>query len=312
MEELIQLIALRMLHLLPLLIIAIVIANLMNEFGLIKRTTFLIRPIIKFSNLPEGAGASVITFLASGSAGSAMLASFYERGLVNEKETLVAFFISSFFSYLNHLFIYFIPVVLPLLGLTAGILYLGTRFTISLAVTLFAVLIGHFFLKKRRAHVLTEAKDERHAWQKLKDGLKYAVLVLKKIIPRLILIYPLATIAFYMGWLDLVKQSAEPATSFVNLPGEASTIIALGFIDPTSAVIWAGSLLSNGIISPFEAVLALLLGNIASMSFMLFRHSLPGKIAYFGVKLGTKMAIYSAVINLIFTIIAIKILLLMF
>jgi hypothetical protein len=262
---------------------------------------FTIRPLIRFSRLPEEAGASIITFVASGSAGSAMLASFHERGMVDERETIIASIISNFFSFLNHALIYYLPIVVPILGLTAGMLYVGSRFAISLSVTLVAATIGHFLLKSRGGKVKGDEDDTRTAKQKVVDGLKHAANVLKKILPRLVAIYLVTTAAIHMGWFD-VFDAIEPA--LMGLPGEASAIIAIGFADTTSAVIFAGSLLNEGMLTAVEVVAALLLTSIVSMSVVLFRHSLPGKIVYFGAKLGTKIAIYNAILNLFFTILA--------
>lgn len=301
---LISLLAMKLLYLkniILILVIAIAAANILNEFGITKRMAFTIRPLIRFSRLPEEAGASIITFVASGSAGSAMLASFHERGMVDERETIIASIISNFFSFLNHALIYYLPIVVPILGLTAGMLYVGSRFAISLSVTLVAATIGHFLLKSRGGKVKGDEDDTRTAKQKVVDGLKHAANVLKKILPRLVAIYLVTTAAIHMGWFD-VFDAIEPA--LMGLPGEASAIIAIGFADTTSAVIFAGSLLNEGMLTAVEVVAALLLTSIVSMSVVLFRHSLPGKIVYFGAKLGTKIAIYNAILNLFFTILA--------
>jgi len=109
-------------HVVPILVAAITFANVLSEFGVIDRALWIVRPVVKYANLSPESGLAVVTYLASGNAGSAMLAGFYEQKIIDERETIVASFVSSFFSFLNHVFIYFIPVVIPLLGIEAGLM----------------------------------------------------------------------------------------------------------------------------------------------------------------------------------------------
>jgi hypothetical protein len=294
-------------NILPVLILAVTSANLLVEFGLVKKIAFVIRPLIRFSRLPEEAGLSIITYMASASAGAAMLAGFRERRITSDNETAVASILSNFFSFLNHLFIYYAPIVIPILGLTAGLLYVGSRFFISLSVTLVAATAGHFFLKSKVEGEIEEKPEEdiRNSEQKIKDALKASFRVFKRIIPRLVIIYLITSYARAMGWFDVFKSFQLPA----GLPGETSTIIAVGFADTTSGIILAGSMIVEGLLSPLEGVIALLLASVVSMSIIFFRHSLPGKIAYFGARLGLRIAIITSVLDLIFTILVIGILL---
>lgn len=307
MDEISQIMISRMLYLsrniLPVLILAVTGANLLVEFGLINKIAFIIRPLIRFSKLPEEAGASIITYLASASAGAAMLSSFRERKITSDDETAIASILSNFFSFLNHLLIYYIPVVIPILGLTAGLLYAGSRFFISLSVTLVAATAGHFLLRSRESSKIEDKQEEdrRSPEQKVRDALKASIRVFKRIIPRLVIIYLITSYARAMGWFDVFKTFQLP----IGLPGEASTIIAVGFADTTSGIILAGSMIAENLLSPVEAVIALLLASVVSMSLVFFRHSLPGKIAYFGAKLGLRIAIITSILDLIFTILVI-------
>jgi len=307
MDAIYQLMVSRMLYLfkniLPVLIVAVIMANILVEFGLIKKIIFIIRPLIRFSKLPEEAGASIVTYIASASAGAAMLASFRERKLIDDNETTIASILSNFFSFLNHLLIYYIPVVIPILGLTAGLLYAGSRFFISLSVTLVAATTGHFLLRSRESSEIEDKQEEdrRSPEQKVRDALKASIRVFKRIIPRLVIIYLITSYARAMGWFDVFKTFQLP----IGLPGEASTVITVGFADTTSGIILAGSMIAENLLSPVEAVIALLLASVVSMSLVFFRHSLPGKIAYFGAKLGLRIAIITSILDLIFTILVI-------
>ncbi len=297
-------------HVIPILVTAIIVANVLNELGVIERISWIIKPVVSFANLSPESGLAVITYIASGNAGSAMLSSFYEQGIIGERETIIASFVSSFFSFLNHLFVYFIPVVIPLLGIKAGLLYISARMFISLCVTLTAILAGHFLLKNKNNKNYEKSNYEK-AKKEVKDfktgvreGIKKAFKVLKKIIPRLVLVYTVVTILMEYNVL-------KPLENFkiLGLPGQVSAIVAAGIADTTSGFAAAGSMLASNAITPIQAVAALLLTSIISMSVIFVRHSLPGRIAYFGFKLGVKIAVISSILNILYTAIVLLVLL---
>ncbi len=286
-------------HIIPVLVAAITFANILNEFGVTDRALWIIKPVVKYANLSPESGLAVITYLASGNAGSAMLAGFYEQRVIDERETIIASFVSSFFSFLNHVFIYFIPVVIPLLGIEAGVMYISARMFISLCVTLTAITAGHFLLRNKSSAEL-EGNTRRNATvrrkEAVKKGIEKSARVLKKILPRLILVYTITAILLSYGFF-------RPLENFriFNLPGQASAIVAAGVADTTAGFAAAGSLLSSHAVTPVQAVSALLLTSIISMSVIFVRHSLPGRIAYFGVRLGFKIAVISSLLNIVYT-----------
>lgn len=310
MDEITQLIITKLLYLLynilPILIVAIVGANILAELGLIQRVAFLVRPLIRFTRLPDEAGISIITYIASASGGAAMLAGFHERGVLDSNQTIIASILSNFFSFLNHVIIFFVPVAIPVLGLTAGLLFVGSRFFISICVTVVAALAGHFMFQFRdgKGSEAQKEQDDRTMDQKVKDGIKASIKILRRILPRLLVVYMLVAVAMGLDLFEPLKNM-----DFAGIPGEASVIIAVGFADTVSGLATAGSLLSEGTITPIQAVIALLLASLVSMSLVFFRHSLPGKIAYFGPKLGLKIAALTTILDVIFTAIVILVLL---
>ncbi len=296
---------------LPLLIMGIIGANVLSELGLSRRFAFLVRPLTRNGNLPDGAGVAITTCMASTSAGYAMLAGFYERGELNERQVIVTTLMKSFFGSISHMIQYRIPVILPILGMAAGVLYLGARIGIALGITLFSVLLGRVFLEKPEIRRFSpDDEDTRSNKEKAVQGAKKSIPILSKVIPRLFIVYLIVSIMMQLGWLDVISGVAEPATGLVGLPGESAIVIATLIFEYTSGVIIAGTLLHKQILTPVQTVCALLLGGILSMSVMYVRHSLPSKIAYFGAKMGTKIALYNLIVDLVFTSIVLVVLLL--
>lgn len=109
--------------------------------------------------------------MASTSAGYAMLAGFYERGELNERQVIVTALMKSFFGSISHMIQYRIPVILPILGMAAGVLYLGARMAIALGITLFSVLLGRVFLEKpEKWRFSSDDEDNRSNKEKVLQG----------------------------------------------------------------------------------------------------------------------------------------------
>ena len=294
----------------PLLVIGIIGASALSELGLTRHFAFLARPLTRNGNLPDEAGVAITTCIASSSAGYAMLAGFYERGKLNERQVIVTTLMNSFFGSISHMIQYHIPVVLPILGMTAGLLYLGTRIGIALGITLFSVLLGRVFLEKPETWRFSpDEEDTRSNKEKVSQGVKASIPILLKVLPRLFIVYLIVITIMQLGWLDFISGIAEPTTGLVGLPGESAMVIATQIFEYTSGIIIAGTLLHKQILTPVQTVCALLLGGIISMSVMYVRHSLPSKIAYFGAKMGTKIAFYNLIVDLAFTSIVLVVLL---
>jgi hypothetical protein len=305
-EEIIQRLIYLSLKVVPLIVAAVFFSNLLMEFGIIKRLDFLVRPLIRASNLPEGSGAIIITSMGSATASYAMLANHHQRGEMDENQVIVTSIMNTFFMTVHHFFSYYVPVVIPLLGLYTGLLYGGIKMAIGGAMTLSAVVIGRVYLKGTSNGPLGKEKDHQKETkaQKVRHAAGGTVKTLKMILPRLYIVYILAVFLLAAGYLGNMGDFAEPLARLFGLPGEAMTIIALQLLDATSGFVLAGALLQDGTLTSTQTITALLLGTVVTLSLTYAKHSLPSKIAFFGPRLGTKIALYNLVLHLSFTLAA--------
>lgn len=298
----------------PVIVTAVFLSNLLIEYGVIKRLDFLVRPLILGANLPRGSGAVIITSLASGTASSSMLASYHQKEEVNDTQVIVTSIMNTFFQYIHHFFTYWLPVVVPLLGLFTGLLFSMIKLSIGLAMTLSAVVIGRIFIRTPHRGSLKEEKDHKGETTSLKvrHAVEGTTRTLKMILPRLYLVYIAVVVFLAAGYLESFGELAEPLARLFDLPGEAITIIALQAFDATSGYVLTGALLQSGALNPFQAITALLLGTMITLSMTYAKHSLPSKIAFFGPRLGTKIALYNLVLNLSFTLVALMVMVFFF
>ncbi|PTD93767.1 hypothetical protein C9439_06885 [archaeon SCG-AAA382B04] len=286
-------------NILPIVVIGVYLGNFFSELGLIQKLSIASYPIIKLANLPNEAGASITSMLASPAASYSMLANFYEKGILTEKETIITTFTNTFFFYIRTIPTYYLPFVVPILGLKTGLIYITVRLFISFISTLVGVFIGYLYLEPRETDINNKRELERTKSfsKKLKDGFNSSIPTFKKILPRLIVIYFLVAVAISNNLFEPIGQLVSPVTGVIGIPGEASTIIIARFADVSSSFVLAGELLTKEIVSPIEAITALLIGSVLSLSTHFLKSSLPNKIAYFGSDLGTKIAFYNLILS---------------
>lgn len=298
----------------PVIVAAVFLSNLLLEYGIIKRLDFLVHPLIRRANLPEGSGAVIITSLASGTVSYSMMADYHRRKEMSDVEVIVISIMNTFFQYIHHFITYWLPVVIPLLGLFTGLLFMSIKLSIALAMTLSAVVIGKIFIRNSKKRVLSEGtgSSNKTGSQKVHRAARGAKKTLMMIIPRLYIVYIVVVVFMSTGYLEGFGRLAGPLARLFDLPGEAITIIALQAFDATSGYVLTGALLQNGTLNPFQAITALLLGTMITLSMTYAKHSLPSKIAFFGPRLGAKIAFYNLALTLTFTLIALAVMVFFF
>lgn len=313
-QEIIDRVIFLVINIIPIIVLGVIAGNILSELGYLEKVSIISKPITKYANLPKESGASITAILASPSASYSLLANYQEQGRINEKETIITTFTNTFFLYIRHIPTYYLPVVVPILGLKTGLIYIGTRLFISFTSTVTGIIIGYFFLshnikkQEKAPDIKKENTSNKNYKEKIENGLKNSKPILKKIIPRLMIIYTLVAIAVSNNFFEPIGNIVGPVTNHIGIPGEATTIIVARFADVSSSFVLAGELLNKKIVDSVQAITALLIGSVLSLSSHFIKNSLPNKIAYFGSKLGTKIAFYNLILSVSTVILAIYLL----
>src|SRR5659263_717025 len=112
-----------LLSVIPATIAGIILMELLIELGWIQKLGFVTAPFMRFGHLREEVGISFFVSFGSPTAGNSMVAELNKKGLIDDKETLIASLVTSFpatFIFVRDL----TPVLVILLG-TTGLIYLG-------------------------------------------------------------------------------------------------------------------------------------------------------------------------------------------
>jgi len=285
--------------------IAVYLANVAVAFGLVQKIAGLSKYLTGPANLPDDVGTAILTTTVSTTAGYAMLADLRESGYLDDRATLVAVMMNTFFGFTQHVFTYYIPVLIPILGIYVGTLYVASRALIALAITLVGILAGAMLLSEanvnRSANLDPDELDENEqttrdkllaAWERTRP-------TLRRLVPRLAVVYTIVTLIVTQYDLEAITGSADPLAQLVGLPAAAVPVIAVYTFDTTAGAATIAPMLGD-IFTPRQAVATLLLGGIVSFAVSTFKRSIPFQYGIWGAEFGTKVIIVNTVLKIVF------------
>ena len=285
--------------------VSVYLANVAVAFGLVEKIAGLSRLLTGPANLPDEVGTAILTTTASTTAGYSMLADLWESDYLDDRATLIAVVMNTFFGFAQHLFTYYIPVLIPILGVHVGVLYVSLRALIALAITLVGILAGALFLSERNINedvqIDPDALDDEEktprerllaAWDRTRP-------TLRRLVPRLVVVYTLVTLLVSQYDLAGITGSADPLVAVVGLPAAAVPVIAVYTFDTTSGAATIAPLLGD-VFTPRQAVATLLLGGIISFAVSTFKRSIPFQYGIWGPEFGTKVIVVNTALKIVF------------
>jgi hypothetical protein len=292
------------------------LANVAVALGVVERVAGLSRHLTGPANLPDEVGTAILTTAASTTAGYGMLAEFRESGMLDDRATLVAVTVNTFFGFLQHVFTFYLPVLVPILGLRVGLLYVGARAAVALGISLTGVLAGAALLGDGNVDPTATVGDGNAGTDGRDASLRGAASAawertrpkLRRIVPRLAVVYVLVAtlVAFYD--LTALTALADPLSRLVGLPGAAVPVIAVFALNTTSGATAIAPLLGRPF-TPEEAVATMLLGGIVSFAVSTFKRSIPFQYGVWGPAFGSKVVAVNTVLKVGFIAAALGLLL---
>lgn len=300
----------------PVIALGIFVTSFAVNLGLMRKLDPLIKPLSSKANISALSALSVVTCMFSTTAGYSMLVDGLNEKIVSERELIATTVISSFPSILSHLFTFFVPVVIPILGLTTGSIYVCLVGFAALLKTCFGILLARLWLKdanicSAKPQLSTnlnpgQVGDKKSA---LNKSAKSTCKMLKRIVPTMFITLFLVSVAMELNLFDSVSAILEPLTNILGLESEVVLISATEIVNTYSGLILAGSFLDKGLITTKGVLIALLLGTVVSFSTRFVKHSLPLHVSLFGPKLGSKTVAVNAGTTLVIDVLFIIVLL---
>lgn len=130
----------------PIIGIGIFATSLAVELGLMRKFDRLVKPLSAKARISGTSALSVVTCTFSSTAGYSMLSEGLNNKRISEREVIAVSLITSFPGILSHMFTFFIPVVIPILGFTTGVIYVGLRCSVALLKTFIGFFLARLWL----------------------------------------------------------------------------------------------------------------------------------------------------------------------
>lgn len=274
----------------PIIAVVTFLTSYSIKKGLMEKLTRLFTPIMERFNIGHIVAISALTCFVSPTAAYSILAQSWREGKISEKDVIAASFLNSFPSVFSHLYSFFIPFVIPVLG-WIGVVYVSLRAAVAIIKSFIGLILAKIWSSgDNHAEVTYERKDL--------DPFRSTVKTLKRIIPVMAVTFLTAS---YLSEIGVFDKFAE-LLDFLPLNANAIAIAAMQLFDMRTAIVLTAGMLENGVISPRWAVAGLLLGNIITFSTRYVKHSLPLHVSLFG-KLGVKIVLLNAAVTLILDVI---------
>lgn len=263
-------------------------------------------PFIKHWNINPISLSSIFACFFSPTVGYSILAEGLRSNKIDEEEVIATSLANSFSSILSHTFTFFLPVVIPILGLT-GILFLLTRLGVAFVKTVLGLLYLNKLSKNRKEEML-EIKN--HKKKDIKASLYSTLKFSKKLVPVMFITMFFVVLLSNLGVFQYFNNLIIPITEKFHLNPNVGLLALTEVINVYGAVVMAGEFLRENVLNPKEVLIGLIIGNVITFSSRYVKHSLPLHISLFGPKLGTKIVIINGVITLLLDIFVIGFLIL--
>ena len=305
----------------PIIAIGILATNYAVNIGLMRKFDRLVFPISRRASISAVSALSVVTSMFSATAAYSMLSEELTAKRVSEKEVVATTLISSFPGILSHLFTYFLPVVIPILGFTTGMIYICLRGLVALVKTCLGFVLARMWLggnairqdgssAHHQAHKPdndSASDNSSSAWNK---SVKTTYRMLKRIVPVMFVTLFLVALLMERGVFQELSGIIDPVTDILGLETEVALVSATEILNTYSGLILAGSFFDTGALSTKGVLIALMLGNVISFSTRFAKHSLPLHVSLFGPKLGSKIVLINGAATLVLDIVIIIVLIL--
>jgi hypothetical protein len=288
-------------NVLPSMLLGCFLGNLFHNTVFLQRLGRGMRPLARLGHLPAGCATSLTLCLVDRIAAYTMLAELKNTGLVGTREVVVSFLVSALPTGLYFTIFFFSPAVIASLGCRTGAVYLAIYLGISLMVSAVGLLLGRLLLPRpgRGQEGREQRREAVHtSWR---DKL---VAATRRTVPafcRLAVVFmPVTFLVSILLHTDLVSQilrQVDPVLSCLGLPGPVIFVITTGVMSMIAAIGTLGPILQAGLVTPAEAVTALLVTSVLHYLYEFWSGGLPTNISIFGPRLGGKVSLAALVVR---------------
>ena len=272
--------------------------GILIELGFMQKFSGIVKPLFKYTNLPDTCASSFMVALGSTVAANGMVVHFKEEGCINEKETMLCALLNSTPAYVREIITYQIPIVLPALGPVVGGFYVMVFILTAIIKVSAVIILSKIFLKKNRCQYEENISSKKVT---LKDAIKKSLKRNRKLFTKIALIYlSMTTLVFILrerGAFELFN--VLPLADLFGIPSESIVPLTSYVASPILGISLLGPMISNNGISYIQAMIVLMLGSMFMLPVFSIRSLLPRYVSIFGPRIGIRIVTFSTGISIL-------------
>ncbi|WP_373498628.1 hypothetical protein [Desulfococcus sp.] len=283
--------------------------ELLMQLGLMRRLEPLGKPLARLARLPT---ESAVTFLASiGSlvAGNTMSAQFHQDGRISRRELVLSAVLNTVPLHFKEALTFHFPIILPLLGLKLCLIYIAAFWLAGFLKLAFVITWGRWSSgpeaclsgDKTWPECPPHSPDcmNRTFRQLIGDAFRSKQRLFLRMMLLLAVVTFLVQLMVQSGMMDHVNRMVRPLTDILNLPPAVIGPVSAYILSPTVGITYMANLLNEGLVSDFQAIVALLAGGILMVPAIRLRGTLPRYTAIFGVRHGPLICLLTLGLSLL-------------
>ena len=284
-----------------IMFVSLYASQVLIELGLFKKLEFIGRPLASLANLPREAGITFVASFGSVIAGNTMIAKLYQDRKIDSGQTLLSALLNTTPVYLKEIFTYQIPVMIPLLGIRAGLLYFLTFVVSGIGKVIFIVIYGRIKLQRNASGIdgfdPGSADTDTITRSKLGEALVLSFARQKRIFLKVSIIFVSTTFFIFLlinnGIIKGLADYVQPLTEFFKLPPASVIPVGTYMFSPLVGASLIGTMIKDGILSDLQGFTACLLGSLLMLPIFAVRYSFAKYVSIFGFSMGSKILFVS-------------------
>ncbi|NPA62593.1 MAG: hypothetical protein GXN95_03450 [Methanococci archaeon] len=282
-----------------IVLITMFLVNYIMNTGIMAKLSYHLSPIMKKLKINPISASSILACFFSPTVGYSILAEGLRERKITEKELIGTSLANSFPSVLSHIFTFFIPVVIPILGFT-GVVFVLIRLGVAFTKTIIGLIYLSLHSKRDYSEILDIKNMDRK--ENLRKSFKRTLKFAKRLIPTMFFMMALVIYLSKIGVFNYIEKFVKPITDLLHLNPNVGILALTEIVNVQAAIVMAGGLLKENILTSKEVIIGLIIGNVLTFSTRYVKHSLPLHISLFGSRLGTKIVMINAIFTLILDI----------
>lgn len=270
--------------------------ELLLQMGLMTYFKPVGKPVAGLAKLPAESALTFLTAIGSMIAAHAMAAQFYADRKLSFHQLAATGVLNTVPFHFKETLTFQIPVVLPLLGPELCLIYVGAFWLTGVIKLIFVVVYGRFFITEPAAErdpfgsSQCDPGDPACTRRSFKQLLADTWTARNRMFFKMILLLAIVTfiiqLLVHTGLMTGFERMIRPMTDWFNLPAAVVGPVTTYIFSPTVGITYMSNIMNQNLVSPFQAIVALMAGSILMIPVTRLRRTLPRYISIYGMKNG--------------------------